>query len=261
MAKKPPVKKVREVQNWLFEFLDIDLDPYDFSHEIIPWAKAEGVRKDGEGRKIDQETSPDELSDKQRADFKQWLLKHQKGEEWVATGEIYVPAYLYYSDVRKLPVGTWCVHFSDHSFDVFEKGTTLQGLALSTHKREKDPVDCTKNLDPDIGTFEVVFGFAFEADQQHVGWRGQKYGNNAILFKTDGGVRAWHIGDEENQVIFPLCSEYDVIPLGEVGGGIVTCRYQDSENEGLEFESIQALIRYIETEEKVGHRPIQRLKC
>jgi hypothetical protein len=259
--KKPPVRKVREVQNWLFDYLDIDLDPYDFTRELQAWAEAEEVSADWKGNPIDRDTTPHELTDRQRKAFKEWLIDHEKGIEWVSTGDIYAPAYLYFNEVKKLPAGTWCVHFSEQSFDVFESGTTLEGLALSTHKKTKDIVDCKKNLGPDIGTFEVVFGFAFEADTRDVGWRGQKYGNHAVLFKTDGGVRAWHIGDEEDQVIFPLCSEYDVIPLGEIGGGVIVCNYEGADGEGLQFDTIQALIRYIEVEEKAGHRPIQRLKC
>lgn len=258
---KPPTRKVREVQSWLFDFLDIEIDPYDFRREIIPWAKEARIKKDVDGHPIDDETGAESLSEKQRKDFTQWLIDHRKGEEWVGTGDIYAPAYLYFNEVKKLPPRTWCIHFGGESFDVFEKGTTLEGLALSTHKREKDLVDCEKNLGPDIGTFEVVFGFAFEADTRDVGWRGQKYGNHALLFKTDGGVRAWHIGDEEHQVIFPLCSEYDVIPLGEIGGGVIMCHYEDSDGEGLQFDNVQALIRYIETEEKKGSRPLARLRC
>lgn len=258
--RKPPVKQVREVQSWLYQFLDIDLDPYDFTHELLNWAKTAKVRKDGDGRKVDEETTAGDLSDAQREIFKKWLLENHKGEDWVSSGDVMVPAYLYFSEVSKLPIGTWCVHFTHaDAFDVFEKGTTLDGLALSTYKREKDVVDCGKNLTQDIGTAEVVFGFAFTADMRNVLSHGRKYGNNAVLFQTDGGVRAWHVGDEEYQVIFPLCSEYNVIPMFDPRPGNITIATEGGE--GAEFQSLEEVIQYVESQEKraVQANPSRRL--
>ncbi len=189
--KKPPVKMAKMHQDWLGDYLDIDLDPYDFQYELTTWAKIAKVKKDIDGRKISEETSAGELTTPQREAFKKWLVDNHKGEDWVATGAIDVPAYLYFNEVKKLPVGTWCIHFTDaDAFDVFEQGTTLEGLALSVHKREKDPVDCEKNLTDEIGSAEVVYGFAFQASDRDVLRRGQKYGRNAVLFQTDAAVRA-----------------------------------------------------------------------
>ena len=245
---KPPVKMAQMHQGWLADYLDIDIDPYDFNHELLDWAKAAKIRKDGEGRKFDDETSCHELSEKQLEAFKQWLIKNHKGEDWVSTGAIDVPAYLYFTEVKRLPVGTWCIHFTGKDpFGVFEYGTTLEGLALSTHKREKDQVDCDKNLTEDIGSAEVVYGFAFLASDRDVLYRGQKYGRNAVLFQTDAGVRAWHIGDEEYQVIFPLCSEYNVIPMVEPQPGDI--RIQTESGDDVEFKTLDEVIAYVEKTE------------
>lgn len=257
--KKPSVKMAKMHQDWLGDYLDIDLDPYDFQHELTTWAKIAKVKKDIDGRKITEETSAGELTEKQREAFKQWLLGNNKGEDWVATGEINVPAYLYFGEVKKLPLGTWCIHFTNaDAFDVFEKGTTLEGLALSTHKREKDDVDCEKNLTDEIGSAEVVYGFAFQASDRDVLSRGQKYGRNAVLFQTDAGVRAWHIGDEEYQVIFPLCSEYNVIPMfGPEPGDI---RIETESGGEKTFESLEEVIDYVDGREyEVRANPSERL--
>lgn len=259
--KKPSVKMAKMHQEWLAGYLDIDLDPYDFQHELTTWAKIAKVKKDIDGRKITEETSAGELSTPQREAFKQWLVDNHKGEDWVASGAIYeVPAYLYFSEVKKLPAGTWCVHFTRHdAFDVFEQGTTLEGLALSMHKKEKDPVDCEKNLTEDIGSAEVVYGFAFEASERNVLSRGQKYGQNAVLFQTDAGVRAWHIGDEEYQVIFPLCSEYNVIPLIDPSPGDI--RIETEGGEEAVFKSLDEVIAYVQGRERseVQSNPSRRL--
>lgn len=245
-------------QEWLASYLDIDLDPYDFTHELETWAKGAKVKKDGSGRKIDMDTSAGDLSETQLEAFKQWLIKNHKGEDWVSTGAIDVPAYLYFDEVKRLPVGTWCIHFtSADAFDVFERGTTLEGLALSTHKREEDVVDCEKNLTDEIGSAEVVYGFAFLASDRNVLQAGQKYGRNAVLFQTDAGVRAWHIGDEEYQVIFPLCSEYNVIPMYGPRPGEITIGTEDGGEET--FGSLDEVIAYVEGREKVQRNPARKL--
>jgi hypothetical protein len=257
-VKKPSTKMAKLHQGWLADYLDIDLDPYDFMHELRTWAKAAKVKKDGDGRAIDDETSPHELSDKQREAFKAWLISNHKGEDWVGTGAIDVPAYLYFSEVRRLPVGTWCIHFTpSEAFDVFEQGTTIEGLALSSHKREKDPVDREKNLTEDIGSAEIVYGFAFEASMRNVLSVGRKYGSNAVLFQTDAGVRAWHIGDEEYQVIFPLTSEYNVIPLYDPRPGEITV--QTDSGDAVTFKTLEEVIAYAEHEPAVRKNPSGRL--
>lgn len=260
--KKPPLKLVQNIQNWLFDYLTPEggLDPYDFMHYIEEWAEFARQKRDGSKRIIDNETSAGDLSEIQLAKFKKWLLENRKGEDWVASGDIMTPAYLYFNEVKKLPTGTWCIHFTNaDAFDVFEKGTTLDGLALSTWKREKDAVDCEKNLTNDIGSAECVFGFAFTADERNVIAKGQKYGKNAALFQVDGGVRAWHIGDEEYQVIFPLCSEYNVIPLLEPHRDRIVIETEGGEE--AVFGSIEDVIRYVESQEKraVQANPSRRL--
>lgn len=262
---KPSEAKVKKIQDWLFDYLSPEggLDPYDF-HEYIPeWMKAARIRWKGEDRPMADDLKPAQLKK-----FKQWLIDKEKGIEWVSTGDIYAPAYLYFSEVKKLPTGTWCLHFTNRDpFDAFEYGTTLEGMALSTHKRDKDAVDCERNLSEDIGVAETIFGFAFQALGGQAGMTRldimsyglSKYGDNAILFQTDGGVRAWHVGDEEYQVIFPLCSEYGVIPL--MNPDPAEIKIQTEGGEEAVFGSIEEVIKYIESGERqmMGSNPSRRL--
>jgi hypothetical protein len=249
--RKPPLKLVKNVQNWLFDYLDTEIDPYDFGSYLQEWAKESRVR-------LPEETYYEDLKPAQQKKFEKWLVDNEKGVDWVSTGDIYAPAYLYFNEVSKLPVGTWCVHFTNEgAFDVFEQGTTLDGLALSSHKQNKDTVDCKKNLSDEIGSAECVFGFAFTADQRNVLNLGQKYGRNAVLFQIDGGVRAWHVGDEEYQVIFPLCSEYNVIPL--VGPEPGDIRIETEGGEEMTFQALQEVIDYVSKKEAVQANPSRRL--
>lgn len=257
------VQKVQKVQSWLFDYLDTEIDPYDFYDYIPEWMESVGIKWKSQDRPMAEDLKPT-----QRKKFRQWLIDEEKGIEWVSTGDIYAPAYLYFDEVKKLPVGTWCIHFTKaEPFDAFEQGTTLEGLALSTHKSEKDTVDCSENLSEDLGIAETVFGFAFEAQAAQVAgmrldvmsYGLSRYGDNAVLFQTDGGIRAWHVGDEEYQVIFPLCSEYNIIPM--LNPDPIEIRIETEGGEEAVFDSLANVIAYVETSEKkaVQANPSSRL--
>jgi hypothetical protein len=243
---KPPIAQVQEIQSWFYDFLKQKVDPYDFGRYIEEWASDTGVRL-----KDPDETTPHDLTPSQLKKFEKWIVDEEKGIDWLSTGDPFAPAYLFFDEVSKLPVGSWGIHFTEaDAFDVFDRGTTLDALALSTAKRTKDKVDCSKNLTDKIGTGEVVFGFAFTADQKNVLSMGQKYGRNAALFQTDGAVRAWHVGDEEYQMIFPLCSEYNVIPMYGPRPGEITIGTEDG-GEAV-FQSLEDVIRYVKSGERKG---------
>src|SRR5574342_540897 len=129
--KKPPVKMAQQHQEWLFSYLTPKggLDPYDFTQFIEEWASMARQKRDGSKRMIDQDTSAGDLSEIQLEKFRKWLIETDKPRDLVASGDVYAPAYLYFEDVKKLPIGTWCIHFTRaDAFDVFEQGTTLDGL-------------------------------------------------------------------------------------------------------------------------------------
>ena len=194
--------------------------------------------------------------------FKEWLAKHDKGQQWVSEDPYGAPAYLTLTWPKLLPAKTWLIHFTNEApFDAFDRGATLDGLALSTWRKEKIKADCRKNLTDELGSFDYVYGFAMTAY-----WKGfnlhsysSKYGKNAVLFQCDVALEATHFGDEEKQVIFPICSEYNMVPLWNVRDGL-RIRFEDSDDDGLEFDTLQNLIDYIEKEEAAGSRPLERIR-
>lgn len=140
-----------------------------------------------------------------------------------------------------LPDGTWLIHFTNESpFRAFDRGSSIEGLHLSTWRKIKQRADCTNNLSSDAFA-EVVFGFAFEADISNVRWYGKKYGRNAVLFQCDCAVSVTHYGDQEDQVIFPICSEYRVIPIY---GALEEPFVQTRLGREMRFDSIEALVSY-----------------
>lgn len=263
MAKKKAAKKPYGPykgyypQKYLYEYLKIKIDPYDMPHRFLEqWAEQAGV-------KVDEETYPDELTEKQLADYEAWLIKNEKGIALVEHDPAGAPAYLILHHPKIMPKGTWAIHFTDEEpFDAFRQGATIPRLAYSTWWKEKEKARCPENIGDTLGTYEYVYIFSFDARSRAVISRGSKYGRNAVLFQTDGAVEAYHIGDEEDQVIVPACSEYNVIPIRGIKDGI-SCGFNDSGDggDGLSFDSIEDLIAYVEKAEASGDRPLARLQC
>lgn len=94
-----------------------------------------------------------------------------------------------------LPRNTWLIHFTDHADSIMASGFThgtfdMDMLGLTTrytHDSKKDG----------------GYVFAFEADSRYAWYaaRTGRYGKHAILFQNSG-VKAYHYGDEEDQIIF-----------------------------------------------------------
>lgn len=243
-------------QTYLFRYLEIDLDPYDFPQYMLEeWAQENDV-------KLEEDTYVSDITDDQRKAFEQWLRANSKEVELLERDPAGAPAYLTLRYPELAPKGTWAIHYTNEgTFKSFEHGATRDRLALSTWYKEKEVARCDENLTDELGDAEYVYIFAFKADRYSLSYGTRKYGKNAVLFQTDAGVEAYHIGDEEHQLIVPACSEYNVIPLRRVDEGVIVCSFEGDEDKGLEFETIEALITYVETEEKKGNRPLARIKC
>jgi len=243
MAPRPP--KCAEIQAWVLKWLSTDLDPQDFPlYLIAAWAEENEI--DG----VPENAYVDDLAPVQQADYKAWL----EGEVWrlMATDPLELPAYLTLHAERKAPPGTWFAHFTCEpgGFHAFDRGTTMDGLHLSTWKRRKDPANCKRNLPDAIGIAEVVFGFAFDAATAARNQRGygHKYGDHVVLFQCDCAVIAYHDGDEETQAIFPICAEYNVVPFTATGGGGLLAETERGED--IEFDSLKDALDYVQHAER-----------
>lgn len=217
MAKGKPrlsVKQrssLRDICADLANYLNQDLDPWDFE-----WLRDLYVESEG----LDPGTSFDEIVE--MPDF----VKFAKRK--IASGQmqpdVYDPAYLLFEGAEVMPPGQWYAHFSPEEFSRFDRGITLDALSLSTYVKKKAMVDCKTNLRPDeVGLFEIVWGFAIgvgsPSDDNDAIQTARSYGRHFILFQTDFAVMAYHSGDNQWQIIFPLCTEYNVHVGNRSGGG------------------------------------------
>jgi hypothetical protein len=215
---------------WIADFLvkylnTSEPDPYDFRFVLPFWAEEERVKG------IDEDTSVDDLSDKDYARFSKWLLSQSLEDMAGFTHEPgLIPSYIFMTNAQRLPERSWLIHFTDASpFLSFDRGATLSTPLWSTGIGNQRAVraHCPQNIAEGRSPYEVVFGYAFSLtrklfDEGRLSL--EDYGRNAVLFQCDVAVECDHLGDEDTQTVFPICTEYNAIPVLNVnalGGGEV----------------------------------------
>lgn len=129
--------------------------------------------------RIDQSLTGDE-----RAKILDFLHRHDPTE---------VPSWAFFEDPRLVRPSTWLIHFTDDARSVRDSGFTrgvsdVERLGLTTYLSDAEKED-------------GGFAFAFIADSRDALQANGKYGGEAVMFRAVG-VRAYHTGDDENQVIF-----------------------------------------------------------
>ena len=127
-----------------------------------------------------------EYTDWVEDDYVEWYQKHDPAM---------APSTSFYDTPTLLKRETWLVHFSDDAYGIANKGfkygvDQMDQLGLTTH----------------LGDQAKKYGgynFAFEAGSRYANNAASesKYGGEAVMF-TNSGVKAYHWGDEEDQVMF-----------------------------------------------------------
>lgn len=180
----------------------------------------------------------------------------------------------FFSYAKAIKGSVWCLHLTKASpFTAFDRGVCpSRGNFALSRKQKPLAAQCPSNLTRNW--FDAVYGFAFPLTTRGevITWQRPeknvkglfkvedmfdpnfstkvgKYGGgtgatNAVLFKTDDAVVAYHKTDDETQVIFPICSEYSAVALtnlqGSGYGDVIT-------PEGLKpFRSLLEVIRAVE---------------
>lgn len=240
------------IQGWLFEYLSTDVDPYDFNFAIKDWIEQEDITDNGTPYVEPTDVMPEDLSPDQLKAFTKWLKKSGELDLYTREMPLEAPAYLTLHAKTKLPPGSWFMHFTDAHFDHFTQGATLDGLHLSTWKKRKDLANCSRNLSDTQGLAEVVFGFAYAAENlermQDVDAGARKYGRNAVIFQCDCAIEAYHDGDDEFQSLFPVCAEYNL--HGVSIDHAMDLGLDDDAGNTLWFKNLPELIAHLETKPK-----------
>lgn len=122
-----------------------------------------------------------------------------------------------YLDFTRYIKNQWLIHFSDHASDIWREQKFSYGmsepetLGLTTYHSQKSK--------------SGGYNFAFTlSDYQKYGKNrnsynvgGWKYGKEAVVFRASG-VKTWHNGDEEPQVIFWGPSAKDIVLIENLDG-------------------------------------------
>lgn len=229
----------KDAQQDLIDYLNQEVDPYDFQYFMPDWnpERAEEV-----------DNVADALTEAELKKFTQWLRAPAQRELIMREVGADAPSYLFFTGARPVPKGAWFIHFTNETpFRAFEYGAPGEAMGLTVHfrDRKRNAADCDVNMSGELGPHGTIYGFAFDLEGRD--WRvgPRKYGRNAVIFQHDYAVTAHHSGDEEHQVIFPICGEYNVVPVYDVspatGGGLVPTNDGD-----VDFDSWQDIVAWVE---------------
>jgi hypothetical protein len=248
-----------DVQGELFNYLNIDMDPFDFADQMPQWAAEAGVA-------LGDEPQVEDLTEAQLKSFHDWLVENENQFIGDIPPEL-VPSYVFLRSPRKLPKGSWLVHFTNADpFKAFDRGATIMdGLHLTVGGGKTKVEDRNYNISDRPGSYERVYGFAFGLAREGAGRGGpidllryahDKYGENIVLFQSDMAVEAYHGGDEEYQAIFPIGSDYNAVPLRYRDGRLYG---QTESGDEVEFDSLADVLAYVKKEGRVLVNPYDPL--
>jgi len=243
----------KQGQKQLVDYLNQTVDPYDFGGLINDWRNSGDVDLTESFNQEGDDLQVEDLSEGQLTRFTKWLKEYvDKHPEEVFDMGAEAPSYFHFRNAKALPSKSWLIHYTSQSpFTSFKHGRPGNQLGLTTWFRNRLELTakCPENASGELGLYETLYGFSFDlSDTRHFGNERRKYGQNAVIFQHDYAIKAYHVGDNEYQCIFPLCGEYNAIPIYGItmaGGGWVTV-----DNNDIEFESNEALLQWAESRTK-----------
>jgi hypothetical protein len=118
------------------------------------------------------------------------------------------PAWVYFSDDPKIIKNQWLIHFTNNANDIAKDGfkygiDDVEKLGLTVYFSE---------FDKKYGGYNFSY-LVSDFPKYAKGYRGDyKYGKQAVVFKASG-IRVWHNGDQEYQVIFYGNTATNIIPI------------------------------------------------
>jgi len=201
--------------NWLKQYLtmsdaDIARDMvFKFPQDFVAY-----VQNSDEADKLPQEDDPetlvDTVMDMDLSVFSQKLMQGFKEEEAnsiLSANPADAPSYLTLS-YEGMVKNQWLIHFTDDP----------DGIASSGFKYGMDDMDrvALTTWFSDAAKKSGGFNFAYLLSDfmRYSGARSgsSKYGKHAVLFRASG-IRVWHTGDDEPQVIFRGSEARDIVPI------------------------------------------------
>ena len=142
-------------------------------------------------------------------EFGKYLLKKIKNNELPIPDEDY-PAWSFFDGTPELIKNQWLIHFTKDAYGIAENGfkygvDDMSKLGLTTRLSEFDKKYGGYNFAYTLGDFERYARSGSYGDKY-------KYGGEAVVFNASG-IKVWHYGDGEPQVIFYGNTAKNIIPI------------------------------------------------
>lgn len=177
--------------------------------------------------------------------YSNWLFEKIKYNELNISPEDY-PAWSYYDSNPILIKNQWLIHFTNDA----------EGIAKNGFKYGVDEID-KLGLTTYLGDFEKKYGgynFAYllrdfnSYGKAGIGSRGgkYKYGKEAVIFRASG-IKLYHYGDEEPQVIFYGNTAKNIIPITTGENADWAIYNTKTGGKLVEFDDLEKLVRWVET--------------
>ena len=120
------------------------------------------------------------------------------------------PAWSYFDENPTLVKNQWLIHFTDDADGIAREGfkygvDDMTKLGLTTHLGDFDKKYGGYNFAYTIGEFNKYAKGNYSRGKY-------KYGKEAVVFNASG-IKVWHYGDEEPQVIFYGNTARNIIPI------------------------------------------------
>lgn len=198
---------------------------YDFTYthyfddflieEDIEYTKPKSDTVDVDGNPISDMDNYEFIEWLQRNDpelwlrFGKWLLKKVENHAFDIPDADY-PTWSFFATPPALIKNQWLIHFTNNADDIAAQGFTkgvddMTKLGLTTHLGEFDKKYGGYNFAYTLSDFDR-YGRGGRA------WSSYNYGDEAVIFRASG-LKLWHYGDEEPQVLFYGKTATNIIPI------------------------------------------------
>lgn len=197
---------------------DVEVDQFEDDYELMNWLQRNNK----------------ELYNK----FADYLFQKLK-DNTLPIPEAEVPAWSYF-DSPQLVKNQWLIHFTKDA-----RSIAAEGFRYGVNEIDK------LGLTTSLGEFEKKYGgynFSYLlSDFQRYGYKGHgkyKYGDEAVIFRASG-IKVWHHGDEEPQVIFYGNTATDIIPITEGENNKWAVRSSKTMKSLYEDDELQKIVDWI----------------
>ncbi len=208
--------KMKYLPHEYYYFFDDFLDELGIEFER-PKEKKQSLYMDEPDEEVDMFDNDIELMEwLQRNDedtynkFAEYLYDKITSMELPIEPEDY-PAWSYFDNNPQLVKNQWLIHFTSDAEGIAKDGfkygvDQMERLGLTTHLGEFDKKYGGYNFSYLLSDFPKF------ASRDYTQGGGFKYGHEAVIF-TASGIRLWHYGDDEPQVIFYGNTARNIIPV------------------------------------------------